>query len=56
MTWISIKDTQPPEHKDVLLHYLDGTILIGCRFSFGYLNENIYGKATHWMDLPDPPA
>ena len=54
--WISIKSAQPVIHKEVLLHYLDGTILIGCRFRFGYLNEQTFGKVTHWRALPSPPT
>lgn len=55
-TWISLRDEHPPLHTEVLLHYLDGTILIGCRFQFGYLFEELYGKITHWTPLPAPPA
>ena len=54
--WVNVKTVPPSKHKEVLLHYLGGTILIGCRFTFGYLHENIYGKVTHWMHLPGPPA
>ena len=54
-TWISVRNAQPAIHKEVLLHYLDGTVLIGCRFRFGYLFEELYGKITHWQPLPKSP-
>lgn len=54
--WISVKNCLPKLHHDVLLHHVDGTILIGNRFTFGFLFEGIYGKVTHWMPLPEPPA
>lgn len=53
--WISVKDRQPALHEEVLIHYLNGTILIGNRFRFGYMYEDLYGKVTHWMPLPDSP-
>lgn len=55
-TWISTKDSLPPLHQDVLLHYLDGHIFIGCRFRFGFLYEKLFGVVTHWMPLPAPPT
>lgn len=54
--WISVRTCQPRLWKEVLLHHADGTILIGERFRFGYLNEDVFGKVTHWMPLPAPPV
>ena len=54
--WVRVKDEPPRLHEEVLLHYLDGTVLIGCRFRFGYLHENCFGAVTHWMKKPDPPT
>lgn len=54
--WISVRSVLPKLWKDVLLHYADGTILIGCRFTDGFQFTNLYGKVTHWMALPEPPG
>lgn len=54
--WVSMRVERPPLHEEVLLHYLDGTILIGCRFRFGFLHEKAFGVVTHWMRLPSPPT
>lgn len=54
--WVSVKTVLPKVHHEVLLHYLDGTILIGERFRFGFLHEETFGRVTHWMALPDPPT
>lgn len=58
MEWISVKDRLPEKRKDVLccfngirkmveISWMDST---RC-----FLYEDIYGKVTHWMPLPEPP-
>ena len=53
--WISVRNILPRKCVDVLLHYTDGTIIIGCRFTEGFLYQELYGRVTHWMPLPKPP-
>lgn len=54
--WISVEDKMPRLWVDVLLHYTDGTIIIGNRFGWGFQFTDVYGKVTHWMPLPPPPG
>lgn len=54
--WIRTKDGLPPLYEEVILRYADGTILIGCRFRFGFLYEKPFGAVTHWMKIPEPPT
>lgn len=55
--WISVEEFKPKAHQLVLVHYRDGAIdtaywmEILQRFT-GY---GLYGDATHWMPLPEPP-
>lgn len=55
MNWISVKDKLPQNLDDVLIHYADGCIEVGCRYSDGWPMERSLGPVTHWMPLPEPP-
>ena len=54
--WVRVDHTPPKKYEDVIVYYKNGTISIDWigennRFNFEYL----YGRATHWMPLPEPP-
>ena len=56
--WIDCKKKLPDEMVNVLVYFSSGSIRIseitglnGKQFSF----ESIYGPASHWMPLPEPP-
>ena len=55
MNWISVEDKLPENFDDVLIHYADGRIDIGCRYPDGWMTERSWGPITHWMPLPEPP-
>ena len=55
MNWISVRDKLPKTLDDVLIHYANGCIDIGCRYSDGGPMEGHRGPVTHWMPLPEPP-
>ena len=55
INWISVEDELPKNLDDVLIHYADGRIEVGCRYSDGWLMERSWGPVTHWMPLPEPP-
>ena len=60
--WISVKDRAPEKYKDVLCFFQDkkrerNRIEISWVDSCGcFLYEDLYGKVTHWMPLPEPPG
>lgn len=61
MEWISVEDRLPETRKDVLCFFQDKKEKIS-RIDISWINcvqcflyEDIYGKVTHWMPLPDPP-
>ena len=54
--WISVKERLPKKRKNVLVRYGNG------RIDFDWIDstqcfvfENLYGRVTHWMPLPEPP-
>lgn len=68
MEWISVEDRLPELDKKVLVY--GGTINHPCKYknmlesSFYKMsncglivcaNDNMYWKATHWTQLPEPP-
>lgn len=68
MDWISVKDSLPPDYKEVLYCAINDTIvkdiLIGHRengvwfncylfYASSPLNDRV--EVTHWMPLPDYP-
>lgn len=59
MEWVSIKDELPEPLVDVLCTYDDGSspkiVDRGWMFHSGeWTYEEIYGKVTHWMPMPEP--
>lgn len=61
MNWISVKDRLPERYKEVLCLFrgnkgrgwkIDISWVDSTRF---FLYEDLYGKVTHWMPLPEPP-
>lgn len=56
MKWISVKDRLPELFEDVLVCYDSGKINIECILSSRmFFYEELYGKPTYWMPLPEPP-
>lgn len=60
MGWISIKDNLPEPLDTVLCTYNDGgyepkIVATGWMYYDGsWSYEDIYGKVTHWMPMPEP--
>ena len=58
--WISTKERLPEEWVPVLVFYESGKIRIaeitGVVSKTAFSFEGLYGAATHWMPLPEPPA
>lgn len=54
--WISVKDRLPEPLADVLVYHAGGSIDLDWMDHAGeFMYESIYGCATHWMPLPEPP-
>lgn len=54
--WISVKERLPEKRKDVLVRYGNGRIDIDWIDSTQcFVFDNLYGRVTHWMLLPEPP-
>ena len=55
--WISVYDRLPERLKEVLCYFEDDArIDISWIHSYTqFMYEDIFGKVTHWMPLPDPP-
>lgn len=54
--WIPRFNRTPEPGKDVLCAFKNRHIEISWMKSEGYfLYEDIYGRVTHWMPLPEPP-
>ena len=55
--WVNRNVRLPEWQADVLVLYDSGKIDINWVDSVGeFMYENIYGRVTHWMPLPAPPA
>lgn len=55
--WVNRNVRLPEWQVDVLVLYDSGKIDINWVDSVGeFMYENIYGRVTHWMPLPAPPA
>ena len=55
--WVNRNERLPEWQVDVLVLYDSGKIDINWVDSVGeFMYENIYGRVTHWMPLPTPPA
>lgn len=55
--WVNRNVHLPEWQVDVLVLYDSGKIDINWVDSVGeFMYENIYGRVTHWMPLPAPPA
>ena len=55
--WVNRNVRLPEWQVDVLVLYDSGKIDINWVDSVGeFMDENIYGRVTHWMPLPAPPA
>ena len=55
--WVNRNVCLPEWQVDVLVLYDSGKIDINWVDSVGeFMYENIYGRVTHWMPLPAPPA
>lgn len=52
MSWISIKDSAPPEKHKVLVIAEDGAILIACLLEETWWTEQYIVFPTHWQELP----
>jgi hypothetical protein len=61
--WISVKDRLPEERKDVLAYFSEAGYYVTSWFKWDTMPEPLWspaipawGKVTHWMSLPEPPA
>lgn len=60
MEWINVKDKLPEPLKDVLCTFNNGRYepkIVDRAWMFydgSWPYEEIYGKVTHWMPLPEP--
>ena len=55
--WVSVEERLPEHMKDVIVLYGGGGIDIDWVDSLGdFRFDNLFGRVTHWMPLPAPPA
>ena len=54
--WVSVEERLPKQYKTVIVHFGNGKIEFDWADQQGhFLLESCYGRATHWMLLPEPP-
>ena len=54
--WVSVEERLPKQYKTVIVHFGNGKIEFDWADQQGhFLLESCYGRATHWMPLPEPP-
>ena len=55
--WISVDDHLPERFGEVIVCYENGDVREACLFpDGGFIHERLYGRVTHWMPMPFPPA